>query len=67
LDSFDTENNALDYDLAKSVGVYFRLSEKEMNTIINDVKIAVSHWQVLATKNGISRGEQLIMEKAFNI
>ena len=29
-----TDNNALDFELAKSVGEYFRLNEKQMETII---------------------------------
>ncbi|WP_341868410.1 hypothetical protein [Flavobacterium xinjiangense] len=32
--NIDTDNNALDFELAKNVGEYFRLNEKQMVTII---------------------------------
>lgn len=65
--NIDMDNNALDYELVKSVGVYFRLSNKEMDTIISEVKKTVSSWKKLATEIGITRGEQNIMEAAFKI
>ena len=60
------ENNDLDFDLAKSVGDYFRLDDKQMNSIIEEVKSVVSGWEVVANKIGISRNEQQLMGKAFN-
>jgi len=65
--TIDMENNALDFDLARSVGEYFRLNEKEMNRILLEVKTAVSDWKKIATKIGISRGEQQLMAGAFRI
>jgi serine/threonine-protein kinase HipA len=56
--NIDTENNALDFDLAKSTGMYFRLDNKEMDQIIVGVKAAVSNWKKLATE---------LMEPAFKI
>lgn len=35
-------NNALDDELQKSVGIYFRLNEKQMNTILAEVFSAVA-------------------------
>lgn len=65
--NIDMDNNALDMELAKSVGVYFRLSEKEMNLIIEEVISSVSGWQRIAKEIGISRSEQMLMSKAFRL
>lgn len=64
--NIDVNDNALDFDLAKSVGMYFRLNEDQMDEIIKEVKIAVSQWKELAHKIGISRSEQMLMQSAFN-
>lgn len=63
--NIDTHNNELDFNLAKSVGEYFRLDESQMNEIIDEVIVAVSSWKVLAKKIGISRAEQELMTAAF--
>lgn len=63
----DMDSNALDYDLARSVGIYFRLDATQMDKIIDTVKSVVSTWQTQAENIGISRGEQQLMAKAFNI
>ncbi len=63
--NIDTHNNALDFELAKSVGEYFQLNNVEMNTIIAEVKIAVSGWKNFAREIGISRAEQELMRAAF--
>ena len=65
--NIDMDNNALDLELAKSVGIYFRLNENEMNRIIDEVRSSVSGWQRLATEFGISLGEQNQMAEAFRI
>ena len=65
--NIDTDNNELDYDLAKSVGEYFRLNDAKMDVMINEVLTAVSDWKTVANKIGIARSEQEIMSKAFNI
>jgi serine/threonine-protein kinase HipA len=59
------DNNALDWDLAKSVGEYFRLNKNQMDVIIKEVLNSVSQWKIIANKIGISRAEQELMEKAF--
>ena len=64
--SIDTDNNALDFELAISVGEYFRLNKGQMETIIQEVINATSHWKTIAKEIGISRNEQELMEKAFN-
>lgn len=63
--NIDTNNNALDFELAKEVGEYFRLDVEKMNIIINEILESVSQWKEIATKIGIPRSEQELMEKAF--
>lgn len=63
--NIDTHNNALDFQLAQSVGEYFQLRVADMNTIIAEVKAAVSGWQSIAREMGISRAEQELMSGAF--
>ena len=63
--NIDMDNNALDIELAKGVGVYFRLSEKEMRTIIDEVKSSVTAWKKIAQEIGIVRSEQTLMAGAF--
>ncbi|MCC5926964.1 MAG: HipA domain-containing protein [Bacteroidetes bacterium] len=65
--NIDLELNALDYDLARSVGEYFNLEGKEMDTIIDEVKEAVSKWDDLALKIGIPSAQRRLMEAAFNL
>jgi serine/threonine-protein kinase HipA len=65
--NIDMDNNALHYDLAKSVGIYFRLDENQMTTIIDEVFSAVASWKEIATKIGIPNKEIELMEKAFNV
>lgn len=65
--NIDMENNALDYDLAKSVGDYFRLDMNKMDEIINEIKSVVSSWKEVAREIGISNTEQNMMAKAFNV
>ena len=63
--NIDTDNNALDFELAKSVGIYFRLNETKMNSIISEITKAVSNWKNTASQIGISRTEQELMGSAF--
>jgi serine/threonine-protein kinase HipA len=64
--NIDTVNNGLDFEVAKSVGTYFRLDKKQMDTIIKEVKQATSNWKTISKAIGISRGEIELMTKAFN-
>jgi serine/threonine-protein kinase HipA len=63
--NIDTDNNDLDFELAESVGEYFQLTASEMNSIVTEVKNAVSCWKSSARDIGISRTEQEIMASAF--
>lgn len=65
--NIDTDNNALDFELAKSVGGYFKLSGREMDLILDELKSVVTKWQDFAGEIGLSRGEQTLMAGAFKI
>lgn len=65
--NIDMDNNALDFNLAKSVGEYFRVDNDLMDRIIEDVITVVKTWKVEANAIGISNREQEIMSKAFNV
>ena len=63
--NIDSNNNALDFDLAKSVGAFFQLNEKQMDDILKEVKVVVKNWKTEATKIGISKAEIILMYSAF--
>ncbi len=63
--NIDMDSNALDLELVKSVGEYFRLNNEQMDSIIKEVLDAVSQWKKIANKLGISRAEQELMASAF--
>ena len=63
--NIDMDDNSLDLELAKSVGIYFRLNEFEMDSIILEVQNVVRNWQNIALEIAISRGEQELMKTAF--
>lgn len=63
--NIDMDDNALNFELAKSVGEFFRLSEKEMDTIIEEVITVVKDWKLVAKKIGIPNKEQVLMTSAF--
>ena len=65
--NIDMDDNALSFDLAKSVGMYFRLSEKEMNIILQEVLSVVKDWKSMAKEIGIKNQELELMSGAFNI
>lgn len=63
--NIDTDDNALDFELAKSVGEFFRLSDDEMDAIIYEIVTVVKDWKSVAKQIGISSKEQFLMESAF--
>lgn len=63
--NIDMDDNALDIELARSVGDFFRLNEKQMDRIVNEVLESVSQWEKIAKSIGISRSEQEMMQGAF--
>jgi serine/threonine-protein kinase HipA len=54
------DDNALDFELAKSVGVYFRLNE-----ILSEVLQVVKDWKTVAKKIEIKNAEIELMSAAF--
>jgi len=46
--NIDSNTNALDFDLAKSVGEFFQLNEKQMDDILKEVKVVVKNWKIEA-------------------
>lgn len=58
-------DNSQDMDLAREVAPFFGVPEKEAETIIGEVRDAVSGWRSVAGKLGISRSEQEKMAEAF--
>lgn len=63
--NIDLDNNALDISIAKSIGAYFRMNNRDMETTIAEVLNQVSQWRSIAQQLNISRKEQEIMEGAF--
>jgi serine/threonine-protein kinase HipA len=64
--NIDTDNNALDFELAYSVGKYFMLDTNKMDRILNDIRTSVSKWRKVASSIGIPRSEQDRMSPAFS-
>lgn len=60
-------SNALDYSLAFEVIDFFRLTHDEATQIYDQVLGAVTNWQTVANRLGISRAEQLAKQEAFNV
>lgn len=63
--NIDMDDNALDFELARNVGEYFRLNKEEMEIILDEVLSVVKNWKSIAKKIGISEKEQQLMENAF--
>ena len=63
--NIDMDDNALDFDLAISVGEFFRLSKAEMQIILDEVLSVVKDWKTIAKAIGIKKAEMDLMEGAF--
>jgi serine/threonine-protein kinase HipA len=63
--NIDSTSNLLDIELAKSVGEYFQLNEKQMGTIIKEVEKSVKNWKKEASKIAIKNSEITLMSSAF--
>lgn len=63
--NIDMDDNALNFDLAKSVGKYFRLNEAYMETILNEVLTVIKDWRSEAKRIGIKKSEIDLMASAF--
>lgn len=60
-------DNSLNFELAKEVAPYFRLSTKKANGIIDDIINIVKKWRKCAEKYHIPKSEQDRMKNAFRI
>ena len=63
--NIDMDNNALDFDLARSIGDYFHLASGEMDQIFQEVQNAVKDWETVAKQIGVPNSEQVVMFTAF--
>tara|TARA_Y100000815_G_scaffold176454_1_gene160690 strand:- start:3898 stop:5148 length:1251 start_codon:yes stop_codon:yes gene_type:complete len=63
--NIDMDDNALNFDLAISVKEYFRLSDEEMQTILDEVQTVVKNWKKIAKKIGLKNAEIELMAGAF--
>jgi serine/threonine-protein kinase HipA len=63
--NIDENNNACDLSLARSVGLHFRLSNKQQESILNEVIQSVRAWEKCATDLGLKRSEIERMRSAF--
>jgi len=63
--AIDEHDNSLDFGLALSVMKYFRLTEKEAQSIIDATRTLVATWRESARERGIARSEIADMEGAF--
>ena len=63
--NINTDDNALSFELAKSVGEFFQLNNEQMDKIIYEVTGVTKDWKKVADKIGISRTAQKFMMKAF--
>jgi len=58
-------DNALNWDLARSVAKYFRVEDKLATEIISHTRKMVGQWPKIASKYKIKRSEQELMAQAF--
>lgn len=58
-------DNALDWDLARSVAKYFRINDKKAIEVIALTRTTVGQWPKTASKYKIKRSEQELMAQAF--
>ena len=58
-------DNALDWDLARSVAKYFRIKDKQATEIIASTRTTVGQWPKIASKHKIKRSELELMAQAF--
>jgi serine/threonine-protein kinase HipA len=65
--NIDESDNALDFDLVRSVAPYFRISDAQATAIINRIADVVRDWSEEADSLGIKRDEQDDMADAFTM
>ncbi len=60
-------DNSLDFELAREVAKYFRLSDNQAKEIIKHIKKTVKGWSEIANKYNINAKEQELMAAAFEL
>ncbi len=63
--NIDESDNALDFDLVRSVAPYFRIRDAQATSIIDRISDVVRGWSKIADSVGIKRREQDDMADAF--
>ena len=63
----DERDNALDFDLVRSVADVFRVGPERQGEIFASVRAAIADWRSVATSLKISRQEQSEMASAFRV
>lgn len=63
--NIDMDDNALDFDLARSIGKFCRLDQDGMESILHQVLTVVKDWKSIAKKIGIANREIEIMTSAY--
>ena len=58
-------DNSLDFDLARSVGKYFRIDQKKMEVILGQIKAVTEKWLQVAKQLRLPVSDQDIMAQAF--
>ena len=58
-------DNSLDYDLALSITPYFGIKKDRAMAIVEQIKSVVAEWRKVATRYGIPKSEQDLVENAF--
>ena len=64
--AIDYGNPTTDLNIARKVVEYFRLSKDQAEQIIREVSAAVSHWESVAKRYGLSKDECSFMSSAFD-
>lgn len=63
--NFDGRSGLADLDVVRATARLYRLSDRQADATIAEVKAAVAPWRDLARSSGISREEQELMAAAF--
>lgn len=60
-------DNSLDFDLARNISPYFRISDKQATETICQIRKVVSQWRNYARRYKLSVAEQDFMSPAFSL
>lgn len=63
--NIDTNDNSLNFELARSFAEYFHLTPSDTKAIVEQIKRTIAGWPIIAKEIGIPRIEQEMMAAAF--